>query len=103
MHTQPWHMYNADVSNLYSCTAAANPAAMSHVCVSSASQHITKCPCCYDLACLQNSAVKLPTDMVNTLLGDVMVCCTLCGQGIGAGDYDTHECSQFSKLQQPYG
>ena len=27
---------------LYSCTAAANPAAMSHVCVSSASQHITK-------------------------------------------------------------
>ena len=85
---------HADVSNLYSCAAAANPAAMSHVCVSSASQHITKCPCCYDLACLQNSAVKLPTDMVNTLLGDVMVCCTLCGQGIGAGDYE---------LQQPYG
>ena len=94
---------HADVSNLYSCTAAANPAAMSYVCVSSASQHITKCPCCYDLACLQNRAGKLPPDMVNILLGDVMVCYTLCGQGIGAGDYDTHECSQFSKLQQPYG
>ena len=62
---------HADVSNLYSCAAAANPAAMSHVCVTSASQHITKCPCCYDLAmaCLQNSAVKLPTDMVNTCTG----------------------------------
>ena len=37
--------------------------------------------------------------MVTALLGDVMVCCTLCGQGVRAGDYDTHECGQFSKLQ----
>ena len=58
-----------------------------------------QCPCCYDLACLQKGAVKLPPDIVNTLLGDVMVCCTLCGQGVRAGDYGAHECGQLSKLQ----
>ena len=59
-----------DVSNLYSCTAAANPAAMSHVCVNSAlltgscriSAH-SLCPCC-----LQNSAIKLPPDRVLPLI-----------------------------------
>ena len=70
-----------------------------------------KCPCCYDLAWLQNGAVKPPPDMVNALLGDVILCCSLCQQGVRASDCDKHKCGrrQCSKLQLqiscacPYG
>ena len=50
-----------------------------------------KCPCCYTQ--LKPAELKPASQLITTLLKDVMVHCTACKQDAKAEDYHTHECS----------
>ena len=57
------------------------------------------CPCCYTTLPLECAHIKPASKMVQLLLHDVMVLCTLCERSIKAIEYDTHCCSQVSKQE----